>query len=224
MTRSKTAGICMRIAVVEDGAAFRRQIVETLHSRSDWLVVKECANADDALRLLPPAQPDIVLLDIGLPRTSGLEIIRPLRQSLPRARIIMLTVVEDSREIARAIGLGAHGYLLKKDRPSLIEGVEDVLAERAPAISASVARRIWSLLEDLKIGVDSEFSPLTPRQGEVLRLASKGKQRKEIAETLQISPSTVKGHLAKIFEKLHVHSVPEALIKVRGGRDLLDWG
>jgi DNA-binding NarL/FixJ family response regulator len=212
----------VRIALVEDAARVRRQIAAALNARPGWQVVAECADADQALRDIPRINPDLVLLDIVLPDGSGLDLIRPLKDMLPNVPIVMLTVVEDSREIARAIGLGARGYLIKQDGPNLVADIEDILAGRAPVMSPSVARQIWSLLEHLKSGAARRQSSLTPREREVLELASNGKQRGEIALALTISVNTVKRHFANIFEKLEVNSVADALLKLRHGRGFLD--
>lgn len=212
----------IRIAVVEDVARVRRQIVETLNARPDWDVVAECANADAALREIPAAHPDVVLLDIQLSGTSGLDLIAPLKRSVRHVRVVMLTVVESSREIACAIGLGAQGYLVKQDAPDLVAGVEDILAGRTPLMSATVAQQVWALLKDLHLGAVQRNSGLTPREIQVLDLTARGLQRGEIAAALGISENTVKHHFGNIFEKLGVHSVKEALIKLRGGRGLLD--
>lgn len=200
---------------MEDNARLRSQIVETLEGRPGWVVVAACGSVAEAMKVLPGARPEVVLLDIRLPGASGVDLIRPLRAALPEVRVMMLTAVEDGREIAIAIGLGALGYLIKSDRPSLVEGVEELLVGRVPVMSASVARRIWFLLEHLQIGVVAGNSPLSPRELDVLRLSGQAKQRKEIAAALGVSLNTVKNHLASIFKKLEVHSTPEALLKLR---------
>ncbi len=211
----------VRIALVEDAAKVRRTIVAAL-TRPDWEIVAECANAKQALADIPQAKPNLVLLDIVLPDGSGLDLIAPLKMYLPNVPIVMLTIVEDSSEIARAIGLGASGYLLKQDVPDLVAGVEDLLAGRAPLMSPSVARRIWDLLERVGLGTTDRNYGLTDRQREILHLASSGKHRGEIALALKISENTVKHHFANLFEKLGVHSVREALLKLRNGRGFLD--
>lgn len=212
----------VRIALVEDAAGARRQITTALNARAGWQVVAACANANAALREIPRSNPDVIMLDINLPDGSGLDLIAPLKAALPGAPIVMLTVVEDSRQIACAIGLGARGYLLKQDAPNLVAGVEDILAGRVPLMSTSVARQIWGLLERLKIGAADQNHGLTDRQQEVLKLASRGNHRGEIALALKISENTVKHHFSNIFEKLGVHSVREALLKLRDGRGFLD--
>jgi DNA-binding NarL/FixJ family response regulator len=200
----------------------RQQLLRALNEHADWKVVAECANADEALREIPASSPDLLLLDIILPTGSGIDLIQPLKAALPRLSIVMLTVVEDPRQIACAIGLGASGYLLKQDAPNLLSGVEDILAGRAPLMSPSVARQIWAVLEELKLGVAQRNCGLTEREREVIDLASHGNERGEIALALKISTDTVKHHFSNIFRKLEVHSLKEALIKLRNGRGFLD--
>lgn len=210
------------LAIVEDHAAFRREVVKNLNARAGWKVVAACATAEQALREIPEARPDLVLLDIVLPRSSGIELIPKLKTALPNVPIAMLTVVEDSEQICRAIRARACGYILKRDRINLIEGIEVILAGGAPLMSPSVARKLWELEEERGDLLSPERQGLTPREWEVFTLAARGKLKKEIAAELEIALDTVRNHYRSIYEKLGARSVIEAVMKIQGKRGLLD--
>ncbi len=212
----------VRIAVVEDRAEFRRVLVTALNARAGWRVVAECADAAQALRDIPGAQADIVLLDMLLPGTSGIAAIPQLKKTLPKVPIIMLTVVDSPEEIVRALEAGASGYILKGGSPSeLVASVEDALAGGA-IMSPAVARRVVEYFQRRQTsGTPAEYG-LTAREWEVLRLAARGRQHGEISMALGIAVNTVKNHFRNIYEKLGVSSLTDAIVKLRGGRDLLD--
>lgn len=152
-----------RLAVVEHDAKVRRKIVATLESRAGWSVVAACASAEEARAKIPRAQPDLLLLDIRLPPASGLDLILPLRAALPGLQVVMLTVVEDTDDILRAIDARACGYLLKTDANNLVQDIETVLAGGAPVMSTAVARQLWRHREKQTSDPGSGLSP--PRTG-----------------------------------------------------------
>ncbi|MBN8249121.1 MAG: response regulator transcription factor [Verrucomicrobia bacterium] len=212
----------VRIAVVEDDAEVRRQIVVELHSRSGWNVVAECTAPGQAERQLPKARPDLVLLDIGLADgTSGLDLIAPLKTAIPGVVIVMLTVDGRPSALARAIRLGACGYLLKPDVAGLADAIQEVLDGGGPVMSPSVARHLWNLARTDLSGSRPSDHGLTAREWEILRQAAAGKQQGEIALALGISVNTVKIHRRRIYDKLGVDSVMTALLRLRGGDGLL---
>lgn len=207
----------VRIAVVEDSAELRRMLRSTLDAHAGWSVVAECANAKDALERIPNAKPDLILLDIVLRADDdGIRLIAPLKRALPEARVVMLTVVEHGPALARAIFAGASAYIVKRDRSHLVACIEDVLADRAPDMGPSVARQLWKLVERYLLAVPPGDSGLTPRESEVLKLGSVGKQQGEIARELGIEINTVKKHCCHIYRKLGVNSMREAVLKVQG--------
>lgn len=210
-----------RIAVVEDSARVRQQIVTTLNSRVDWQVVAACANAAQATRKIPAATPDLILLDIVLPASSGLELIAPLKSALPKTPIVMLTVVEETAKILQAIRAGASGYILKNDNADLIANLEIVCAGGAPVMSPTVARHLWEASKLSPEPPDHKFQ-LTRREWEVLRLRARGKQYGEIATALDIHIETVRNHVRHIYEKTGGHSTVEVLMRMSDRRGLLD--
>lgn len=211
-----------RIAIVEDVAVVRGRIATALNAQSGWQVVAMCADSRTALRDIPGARPTLILLDIVLPDGSGVDLIPRLRAAVGAVPILMLTVVETPSEIVRAIRAGACGYLLKRDATDLRAGVAEVIEGGAPVMSPSVARHLWNLAGGSPPLATRESSGLTPREWEVLRLITRGRQQDEIARELGIAVNTVKIHRRHIYEKLGVHSSLEALIRFNGGRGLLD--
>jgi DNA-binding NarL/FixJ family response regulator len=212
----------VRIAVVEDRPEFRRLLVSTLNARPEWRVVAECSSTAEAVREIPEARPDLVLLDLLLPGTSGIEIIPRLKVKLPLVPIVMLTVVDSPDQIVQSLEAGACGYILKGGSTSeLLASVEDVLAGGA-TMSPAVARRLVGWFQDRQaIRKPGDFG-LTEREWEVLRLAARGRQHGEISAALGIAVNTVKNHFRNMYEKLGVGSLTDALVKINRGRGLLD--
>ena len=212
----------VRLAVVEDGADFRRVLVEALNLHVGWRVVAECSSAAQAVQEVPPARPDLVLLDVRLPGPSGVELIPLLKSKLPKLPIVMLTVVDSPDQIVHALQSGACGYILKGGSSAeLIAGVEDALAGGA-TMSPAVARRLVDWFQQSQASARPAGYGLTEREWEVLRLAARGRQHGEISSTLGIAVNTVKNHFRNIYDKLGVHTLTDALVKLNAGRGLLD--
>jgi len=211
----------IRLAVVEDSAAFRCQLVETLNSHPGWSVVAQCPTAEAALRDIPGTRPHLILMDLLLPGRTGSDVIAPLRASLPQTPIVMLTVVDSPHHIVQALEAGACGYILKcGSAADLLASVEEVLTGGA-TMSPAVARRLVEWFQQPRQAPHPHGFGLTEREWQVLRLASRGKQQGEISLALNIAVNTVKNHFRNIYEKLDVHSLADAFIKLNQGRNLL---
>jgi DNA-binding NarL/FixJ family response regulator len=211
-----------RIAVVEDQPEFRKLLVQTLQTCAGWSVVAECRDGASALAEIPATRPDLVLLDLLLPGNSGVSLIPRLRSMLPRVRVVVLTVVDSPEQIVAALEAGACGYILKGGSASeLLARVEEVLVGGA-AMSSAVARRLVAWFQQRQLPHRPADFGLTGREWEVLRLAARGKQQGEIAQTLGIALNTVKNHFRNIYDKLGVGSFTDALVKINDGRGLLD--
>ena len=210
------------LAVVEDGAEFRSLLVNALNAHPGWRVVAECADTAQALKEIPTARPDLVLLDLLLPGTTGIDVIPQLRAKSGQVPVVMLTVVDSPDQIVRALEAGACGYILKGGSTGeLLASVEDVLAGGA-TMSPAVARRLADWFQQRQtVRKPGEFG-LTEREWEVLRLAARGRQHGEISTVLGIAVNTVKNHFRNIYEKLGVGSLTDALVKLNQGRGLLD--
>jgi len=212
----------VHIAVVEDRSEFRRLLIDRLNSRPGWKVVAECGSAVEALQAVPPARPELVLVDLLMPGESGIELIPKLKAALPRASLVVLTVVDSPEHIIRAIESGACGYILKGGSPEdVIGSVEDVLAGGA-VMGPAVARRVVEWFQHRQTVPKPSHFGLTEREWEVLRMAARGKQQGEISHALGIALNTVKNHFRNIYEKLGVGSLTDALVKINDGRGLLD--
>lgn len=157
-------------------------------------------------------KPDLILMDIDMPGMSGIEAVKEIRQSNLQTPIIMLTVFDDNMHVLDAIRAGASGYLLKKHLSTkLYDSIEEVLAGGAPQVSPSVARMVIASMHQ-KPQLENAYQ-LTSREKEILTSLSKGNSYKLIAVQFEISIDTVRTHIKKIYEKLHVHSQTEAVSK-----------
>jgi len=199
----------IRIFSVDDHPLLREGIAALVNSQPDMMVAGEAATGAEALQLFKQLQPDVTLLDLRLPDTSGIDILIAIRTEFPDARIIMLTTFEGDVEIHRALQAGARGYLLKNMPPSeLLDVIRQVHAGKKripPAIASQLAEHMSD-------------ETLTEREIEVLREVAGGNKNKDIANKLFISEETVKVHVKHIMEKLGAADRTQAVtIGVRRG-------
>ena len=206
----------LRIALVEDQREIRENWQRLIESFPDFKCVCTCATAEEALRVVAESRPDVVLMDIYLPRMSGIECTARLKALLPRIQIVILTAVDDDELVFLALEAGADGYLLKRTKPAdLRAALLDVFTGGAP-MSSEIARRVVESFRRRAKARD-EASNLSPREEQVLELLSKGYSNKEIAEQLDLSIDTVRSHLKHIYEKMHVRSRTEAVARYVAG-------
>lgn len=202
----------IRVAIVEDDIKVRKSLEVLIEGSFGFNCFATYGDGESALRGLPKEKPDVVLMDINLPKMNGIECVQKLKQKMPDMLIIMLTVYEDTQKIFSSLKAGAVGYLLKSSRPDeIIQAVTDVYEGGSP-MTTQIARKVVQSFyrDDSK---NNEIVHLTEREHEILDLLSKGYIYKEIADQLFISPDTVHNHLRHIYEKLHVHSRTEAVVK-----------
>lgn len=205
----------INVSVVEDSSKLRRAVGAMLNAAPDLRCHSTCAHAEEALQRLPQDKPDVVLMDIHLPGMSGVECVARLIEQLPQVRIIMWTAYEDSDEIFQSLAAGAHGYLMKSAEPEkLLDAIREVAAGGSP-ISGNVARKIVDFFRTKPAAPDSVIS-LAPREQEVLKRLADGCPYKEIASAMGVSLGTVRTYIERIYEKLHVHSRTEAVVKYLG--------
>jgi DNA-binding NarL/FixJ family response regulator len=199
------------VAVVEDSPTVRRNLNRWLDRTPEFKCVGTCANGAEALRLVPEWRPQVVLMDIQMPRMSGVECTAQLKRLLPSVQIIMLTVYEDTDTIFKALRAGACGYLLKRCAPQeILNAIRDILQGGAPMTSA-IARKLVAAFQE-PVPQEAKATPLSAREREILDLLAQGLSNKEIGARLNLSPFTVKNHLARVFEKLHVRCRTEAVM------------
>ena len=209
------------VAVVEDDADLRTTLRTFLERGPGTRCVEVCASAEEALACLPAIGPQVVLMDINLPQTSGIDCVRQLAPQMPRTLFIMLTVFDATEVVVEALQAGAIGYLRKPtDAEHLWSAIEDALAGGAP-ITSSIARCLLQTFrrppaDPTMIGV----AALSPREQEILQRLAQGFQHKEISADLQISISTVRSHVATMYRKLQVRSRSQAVAKYMADTDL----
>lgn len=206
----------LTIVLVEDKPDVRASWVKLLGSFPDFKCIAECATGEEALRVVPQCRPHVVLMDIFLPRMSGIECTARLKTVLPKLPIVILTTSDDDEVVFRALEAGADGYLLKRTRPSeLRSALLDAMSGGAP-MTSEIARRVVESFRQKGRNRDDAIS-LTAREEEVLVLLTKGYSNKEIAEQINLSIETVRSHLKHIYEKMHVRSRAEAVARYMSG-------
>ena len=203
------------VSIVEDNSQVRSSLAKLIDSSPGFRCVSKHGSAEDALKEIPGQRPQVVLMDINLPGMSGVQCSAALKARLPKTVILMLTAYDNSELIFESLRSGASGYLMKNTEPDeIIAAIEQVHAGGSP-MSMQIARKVVSHFQEIK-KPSSEFEQLTPRETEILSLLAKGFLYKEIADQCQISLHTVRGHVHLVYEKLHVQSRSEAIIKYLG--------
>ncbi|MCG0239462.1 MAG: response regulator transcription factor [Firmicutes bacterium] len=202
----------MRVLLADDHTMFRKGVQAALSGAPEITIVAEAADGQEAVELAVRHRPDLVLMDINMPVMNGVAATRWIKQRVPETRIVMLTVSDTDRDLFEAIKAGADGYLLKNLGPEeLVAAVRAAAAGEAP-ISPLMAAKMLKEFREGRVGTaPAEAHPLTPRELEVLQLASQGLTYKEIAARLYVAESTVKNHMRHIMEKLHLRNRSEAI-------------
>lgn len=206
----------LRVSIVEDDNTIR----ETLHSLFIFEEGMECfsvhSNAEDALMRLNGTYPEVIIMDINLPGASGIDCVRQLSQRCKGTQYLMYTVHDDDHRVFEALKAGANGYILKSSTPDqILEAVRE-LAEGGSPMSAHVARRVVQHFRPAQDRSNVGDAELTEREHGVLGLLAEGLLYKEIAERLGITTGTVKQHIHRIYEKLHVQNRTEAVNRYFG--------
>ena len=203
------------IAIVEDLDVVRNGLKDFISLSTDFLVVGSFKTGEDAVKKLPEIKTDIVIMDINLPGINGIECIRQVKDKSPSTQFMMFTVYENDDKVFEALKAGASGYLLKNT--GLLHIAESVkeLHEGGSPMSANIARKMVNLFRDTDKKTPF-LDLLSNREKEILQLLAKGLLYKEIAEQLNITTGTVRIHIHKIYEKLHVQNRTEAINKAFG--------
>jgi DNA-binding NarL/FixJ family response regulator len=210
-----TPSPAIHVALVEDDAQVRSGLESMVRNSPYCVCVAAFGSAEEALAQLPSLQTDVVLMDIQLPGMSGIDCIRQLKLQMPRIQIMMLTVFEDHDRIFQSLTAGASGYLLKQAPPDkLLEAISELHQGGSP-MSTQIARRVVEVFQAQGRG-DEATTGLSRREKEIVGLLGKGYLYKEIAEQLGISVETVRTHIHNTYEKLHVRTRTEAVMKIFG--------
>jgi two-component system NarL family response regulator len=206
----------IRVVICDDHALFRRGLMMTLEDEPGVEVVAEAENGREAIEMTETYAPDVVLMDVRMPRLGGIEATRQISESHPSARIIMLTVSDAEDDLFEAVKAGANGYLLKEIS---IEEVADAIRAvvsghslLSPLMAAKLLAEFGEMAKRADQPPNVPAPKLTARELEVLRLVADGMSNKEVAAELEISENTVKNHVRNILEKLHLHSRMEAVM------------
>jgi len=201
----------IRILLADDHNIVRAGIRQLLESADDLKVIAEAGDGEEAQALIEQHKPDVAVLDIQMPKASGIEVTRWARSHLPEVGVLILTAYDDDPYVMAVLQAGANGYVLKTGQADeLIQAVRDVY-EGKSALDPNITRKLMSNI--FKTPESKSVEPLTDRELDVLRLAAKGFTNKAIGVQLSISDRTVQGHLAHIFAKLQANSRTEAVMR-----------
>jgi DNA-binding NarL/FixJ family response regulator len=205
------SGDTIRVILADDHAVVRKGIREFLTEANDITVIAEASDGDEAIVLIEQHKPDIAVLDIQMPKHSGIDVCRHIRTQQWPIGVLILTAFDDDPYILAALQAGANGYVLKTaDADEIVQAVRDV-HEGKSALDPAVAHKLLAQLGGRS--AERPVESLTSREMDVLRLAARGYTNKAIGAQLSISDRTVQGHLANIFDKLHVATRTEAVMR-----------
>jgi len=200
------------VIIFDDNDSLRDSVAMLLHDNSDFTLAGSYSHCLDVIENIKDTRPDVVIMDIDMPGMNGIEGVKLVRTNFPSLQILMLTVFDDDEKVFSAIKAGAGGYILKNAEPNnLLHAVSEVYNGGAP-MTPNIARKVLQQFQTFLPGEKAEYN-LTSREKEVLRLLVDGLSYKMIAAKLNITYDTVRAHMKKIYEKLHVASMTEAVAK-----------
>ena len=201
----------IKVAIAEDIDDIRAGLCLIINSTDGYECHCVCKNGDEALQKIPEYKPDVVLMDINMPGTNGIESVRILKQKLPFTQFMMCTVYEEDENVFDSLRAGASGYILKKTPPAkLLEAITEIHNGGSP-MSSTIARKIMTSFANNKIR--QPIDDLTEREKEILHQLARGMQYKAIAVRLSLSVETIRTHIRNIYEKLQVHNRRDAIQK-----------
>ncbi|MFM2385964.1 MAG: hypothetical protein RL660_721 [Bacteroidota bacterium] len=203
----------IRVVIFDDNKNLTESLTAFFEDTEQVQVLATFDNCTNVIYDVTSTDPDVVLMDIDMPKVNGIEAVRQLKQAFPGKHVLMQTVFEDEEKIISAIQAGADGYILKSAGPNrLLEAIQDVIEGGSP-MTPIVARKVIAYFSQPKTK-EVHFEELTPRENEILQLLTHGKSYKMIADDLSISFNTVKNHIKSIYSKLNVNSMGEVMQKV----------
>jgi DNA-binding NarL/FixJ family response regulator len=207
----------IKVGIVEDNRTLREGFETLLNRTPGFQCVCTCVTVAEALKKIPKAMPDVVLMDIQLPDATGVECTAKIKELLPAVHIVIVTVYDDSERIFQALRAGACGYLLKRSQPENIINAIQEAHEGGVPMTPEIARKVIGQFRH-QTTTAAQVENLSDREKEVLELVMHGLGNKAIADRLGVTVAAVEWHLQHIYEKLHVHSRTEAALKFRQGQ------
>jgi len=215
-TSDRSTDQSLRVLIVDDHALFRRGLQMVLKQEPDIEVVGEAADGHEAVGKAQELMPDVILMDVRMPKRSGIEATQRIKELLPHVKILMLTISDEEADLYEAIKAGASGYLLKEiSIDEVADAVRTVWAGQSRISPSMAAKLLTEFAAMSKRAEERQQLPaprLTEREMEVLKLVAQGLNNRDIAKELYISENTVKNHIRNILEKLHLHSRMEAVV------------
>jgi len=204
--------MAIQIVLYEDNENLRQSIGTMLQWNDEFKLVAAMTDAVDVIADIQKWQPNVVLMDIDMPNSNGVDAVKTIRTVYENLPVIMFTVFEDDDHIFNAICAGANGYLLKRNFDQIPAAIKDVLEGGAP-MTSSVAKKVLAFLPKTKPGKTNEIDCLSPRETEILEYVVKGFSFKMIAAELHVSPETIRTHMKRTYKKLQVNSATGAVYK-----------
>jgi DNA-binding NarL/FixJ family response regulator len=201
----------IKVVIADDHTLFRKGIVSLLNEDTRINVIGEAGDAREALQLVQSLRPDIAILDVKLPKMSGIEAAREITQRFPRVKVLLITGIDSDNQAVDALASGASGYMLKDALPEAVIAAVVATMYDSFVITASVARRAFAALVSSSVRREA-YDGISARELEVLKLTASGMANKQVARSLGLSEKTVRNHIANIYEKLGIHDRSQALL------------
>jgi DNA-binding NarL/FixJ family response regulator len=204
----------VRVLIADDHALIRSGLRALLEREGEFQVVAEASDGYEAIELAIRHKPDVILLDVGMPRLSGTDAAQQIAEKVPAARMVIVSMHSDEGYVLRALKAGARGYLLKASPEADVLAAIRAVAAGNAYFSPSITRLLMEeyVAEARRRGVEDSYDLLSLREKEVCQLLASGKSNRDIAELLHISLATVETHRNNIFQKLHLHNLPELIL------------
>lgn len=207
----------INVLIYEDNENLRSSVVAMLQWNGAFMIAGSMSDASDVVADITTLKPNVILMDIDMPHSNGVEAVKAIRKINNEVPVIMFTVFEDNENIFNAICAGANGYLLKKNFEQIPAAIQDVMTGGAP-MTSSVAKKVLSFVPTRNTEKKSEQENLSPRETEILNYVVKGYSYKMIAAELSVSLETVRSHIKKVYKKLQVNSATAAVYKYTQGK------
>jgi DNA-binding NarL/FixJ family response regulator len=201
----------VRVILADDHTLFRRGLAKLLADDPRIKIVGEAADGQECMRLAEELLPDVAIVDLRLPKMSGIEVAREMLAKVPKTKVLIVTGVDADNQVGDALAVGVSGYLLKESEPEAVSAAVTAAVNDLFSITFAVARRTFGAMASQSVRRDS-FDGVSARELEILKLMASGLANKQVARQLGLSEKTVRNHIANIYEKLGIHDRSQALL------------